>query len=46
MQGRGFGTALFEASLARAMRDEVNVLIGETAPVASGTDRHDTDAPH
>jgi GNAT superfamily N-acetyltransferase len=35
MQGRGFGTALFEASLSRAMRDEVNVLIGECYPRSS-----------
>ncbi len=34
-QGQGFGTALFESSLARAMRDDVNVLAGECSPRTS-----------
>jgi len=34
-QRQGFGAALFEATLARAIRDDVNVLSGECAPRSS-----------
>ena len=35
MQRQGLGTALFEASLERAMASGVNVLVGECAPASS-----------
>ena len=34
-QRRGFGTALFKSSLARAMKDNLNVLAGECSPQSS-----------
>ena len=34
-QYRGFGTALFETSLARAIKDNLNVLAGECSPPSS-----------
>ena len=34
-QRQGLGTELFEASLARAVRDDINVLSGECAPISS-----------
>ena len=34
-QRRGFGTVLFESSLARAMKDNLNVLAGECSPQSS-----------
>lgn len=34
-QREGYGSALFKASLARALRDDVNVLSGECAPESS-----------
>lgn len=34
-QQQGYGTALFEAALDRAYRDDINVLSGECAPVTS-----------
>ncbi len=37
LRGSGYGTALFEASLQRAMRHEVNVLEGECSPRSSLT---------
>jgi GNAT superfamily N-acetyltransferase len=35
LQGQGLGTKLFEASLARAIRDDVNLLTGECSPPTS-----------
>ena len=34
-QRRGFGTALFESSLVRALKDNMNVLAGECSPPSS-----------